>query len=123
MTGKGLYARYEAVTGDLAMWCPYGLNDNYCLEKLMDKEVIPPRIEWVKQYVTEQGYMIDSDEFYDYHESRGWRVGKLPMRNWQAAVRTWVRNQMRYSNDAYQRVNKGSNHAKVCQALQGQIWD
>lgn len=31
--------------------------------------------------------------FYDYYESNGWRVGKTPMKDWQAAIRNWVRNE------------------------------
>lgn len=90
----------------------------------MDKKRVPPRIEWVRKYVVDNGYFIDPDEFYDYHESRGWRVGKLAMKDWQAAVRTWVRQQLRYSDEAHKRSFKQgakSNHARICSALQRQI--
>lgn len=30
-------------------------------------------------------------EFIDYYESKGWKVGKTPMLNWQAAMRNWKR--------------------------------
>jgi len=31
-------------------------------------------------------------QFFDYYEANGWRVGKNPMKDWKAAVRTWERN-------------------------------
>jgi hypothetical protein len=30
-----------------------------------------------------------SQRFVDYYESNGWKVGKNPMKDWKAAVRTW----------------------------------
>ena len=30
-----------------------------------------------------------SQRFVDYYESNGWKVGKNPMKDWRAAVRTW----------------------------------
>ncbi len=34
---------------------------------------------------------FDANRFCDYYASRGWKVGKAPMRDWRAAVRNWVR--------------------------------
>ena len=34
----------------------------------------------------------ECEKFIDYHASRGWVVGKVPMRSWQAALRTWRRH-------------------------------
>ena len=52
----------------------------------------PPTIDELKAYCTEQGYKIDAERFLAYYESNGWRVGRNPMKDWKAAVRTWVRN-------------------------------
>ena len=37
--------------------------------------------------------LVLAQEFWDYYESNGWKVGKNPMRNWKAAARQWVRRQ------------------------------
>lgn len=29
------------------------------------------------------------EQFFDHYESNGWKVGKSPMKNWQAACRKW----------------------------------
>lgn len=49
----------------------------------------PPTVDEVRAYCTEKGYTVDPDRFVDYYTSNGWRVGKNPMKDWKAAVRTW----------------------------------
>lgn len=51
-----------------------------------------PTVEEVDDYCKEKGYSIDAAYFVDYYESKGWLVGKTPMKDWKAAVRTWVRH-------------------------------
>lgn len=51
----------------------------------------PPSVEDVATYCHEKGYTIDPGRFVDYYVSVGWKVGKNPMRDWKAAVRTWAR--------------------------------
>lgn len=52
----------------------------------------PPTLDDVRKYCADSGYKIDAERFVAYYESNGWKVGKNPMQDWQAAVRTWVRN-------------------------------
>ena len=56
------------------------------------REIIPPEKEWVEKYCRERGNHVDVDKWYDFYESKGWKVGKDRMRNWQASIRTWERN-------------------------------
>lgn len=32
---------------------------------------------------------LKAQQFVDYYESKGWVIGKSPMKSWKAAVRTW----------------------------------
>lgn len=43
----------------------------------------------VREYCLERGGSIDPQRFFDFYEAKGWRVGNQPMKDWQAAVRTW----------------------------------
>lgn len=52
-----------------------------------------PSVEEVKAYCESKGYQIDPENFVDFYESNGWKVGKNPMRSWQAAVRNWARRE------------------------------
>ena len=50
----------------------------------------PPTVDEVTAYATERGYNISADRFVDYYTANGWRVGKNPMKDWKAAVRSWA---------------------------------
>lgn len=51
-----------------------------------------PTFEEVQDYCLTRRNGIDPAAFLDYYDSVGWMVGKKPMKNWEAAVRTWERN-------------------------------
>lgn len=51
-----------------------------------------PTIDEVVEYCRENNYNVDANKFWDFYESKGWKVGKNPMKDWKASVRTWVRN-------------------------------
>lgn len=55
-----------------------------------------PTPEEVTAYALSINYVLDGRQFCDFYESKGWKVGPTPMKNWQAAVRTWKN---RGSND------------------------
>ena len=50
---------------------------------------VKPTMEDVVEYVKEKGYHIDAENFINYYDSKGWVVGKSPMKNWKAALCTW----------------------------------
>ena len=51
----------------------------------------PPTLEEVKAYCAERGGKVDAENWYDWYSANGWKVGKNPMKDWKAAVRTWER--------------------------------
>ena len=55
------------------------------------KRFTKPTIDEVKAYCAERKNSVDAERFMDYYESNGWHVGKNPMKDWKAAVRTWER--------------------------------
>lgn len=53
--------------------------------------------EYAAAYAESKGIALgsidfDSDHFVDYYESKGWKVGKAPMKDWKATVRNWLRS-------------------------------
>lgn len=48
-----------------------------------------PTIEDIRVYCIVRKNRVDPVAFYNYYESNGWKVGKNPMKDWKAAVRTW----------------------------------
>lgn len=65
-----------------------------------------PTLEEVQAYCIERGNGVDAQHFIDYYEAKGWIVGKSPMKDWKAAVRTWERN----STTDYRPQNEATKH-------------
>ena len=58
------------------------------------KKFVPPTLDEVTAYVKERGSMVDPQGFIDFYSSKGWVVGKSPMKDWKAACRnaeSWER--------------------------------
>lgn len=51
-----------------------------------------PTVEEVRRYCMERRNTVDAQSFVDFYDSKGWLVGKTPMKDWKAAVRTWERS-------------------------------
>lgn len=51
-----------------------------------------PTLSQITQYCLERNNNVNAEQFYDYYESNGWKVGKNSMKDWKAAVRTWEKN-------------------------------
>ncbi len=50
---------------------------------------IPPTDEEIAAYVAEKGYHFNPAQFVPHYQSKGWKVGNQPMKDWHAACRTW----------------------------------
>ena len=48
-----------------------------------------PTVEEIAEYCSERKNGIDPQAFYDFYESKGWKVGAAKMKDWRASVRTW----------------------------------
>lgn len=62
------------------------------IDAVVGARTIPPTVEGVAAYCRERGNSVDPEAFVAYYEARGWMLGKVRMKNWQAAVRTWEKN-------------------------------
>lgn len=47
----------------------------------------PPTLEQVRDYVAQRGSRVDPQGFLDFYASKGWMIGKTPMKDWKAACR------------------------------------
>jgi hypothetical protein len=83
------------------------------IQLIRDKNVIKKRVIKVVRKLntpiakTKQGYLENAEDnnisepqaFIDYHESRGWVVGRSPMKDWKSAFRRWETNQKKWSKE------------------------
>lgn len=50
-----------------------------------------PTPDEVREYAEGKGLAVDPERFCDYYASKGWKVGRSPMKDWKATARNWAR--------------------------------
>ena len=68
-------------------------SSNSIQEVSNSKRFRKPTLEEIEKYCQERNNGVDAQAFYDFYESKGWRVGNQAMKDWQACVRTWERRE------------------------------
>lgn len=58
-------------------------------EKLKRKNFVKPTVEEIAAYCKEKNYNINAQQFFNYYESNGWKIGRNAMKSWRAAVQNW----------------------------------
>lgn len=65
------------------------INDNTLSNNKRSSKFQKPSVEEVREYCQSRRNGIDAETFINFYESKGWVVGKSPMKDWKAAIRTW----------------------------------
>ena len=53
------------------------------------KRFSPPTVDEVQEYCQSRSNGIDPEAFVAFYASKGWKVGRTPMKDWKQAVITW----------------------------------
>lgn len=85
------------------------------------KRFTPPTVEEVEAYCFERNNRVDAEKFVDYYNSNGWRVGRNPMKDWKAAVRTWERNDTERKQANVTRLTAAQAHQREIDNVLDQI--
>lgn len=64
-------------------------NETPPAKKSASKKFVKPSVDEIADYIKEKQYGINAQQFYDFYESKGWKVGNSGMKDWKAAVRNW----------------------------------
>jgi hypothetical protein len=70
---------------------------------------MPPTQEMAREYFLEISTVDDSENFVAHFTANGWKVGgKAPMKDWKAAILTWVNRSgtRKYSPKDYMNMRK-----------------
>lgn len=73
------------------------------------KRFVKPELEEIREFCFEKNINIDVDRFFNYYESKGWKVGVSPMKDWKAAVRNWAKNDSLYSRPGSVRISSDTS--------------
>lgn len=72
------------------------------------KRFTPPSVDEVAEYCAQRNNGVDAETFVNFYESKGWLVGKVKMKDWKAAVRTWERSR-KQENTSFEQPAKPRN--------------
>lgn len=86
------YEKYQVATNEITNEQPTN-NQQATTNNNVNKEkkFIPPTFNDVLEYCMQNNLDVDGIKFINFYESKGWMVGKNKMKDWKAAIRTWVK--------------------------------
>jgi hypothetical protein len=86
------YEKYQVSTNEITNEQPTS-NQRVTTNKNVNKEknFIIPTFNDVLEYCMQNNLDVDGVKFINFYESKGWMVGKNKMKDWKAAIRTWVK--------------------------------
>lgn len=59
---------------------------------------VPPSLDEISAYISEKGYSVDAERFFNFYEAKGWMIGKNRMKSWKAAVANWEKDEKEKSS-------------------------
>ena len=59
----------------------------------------------MQDYCTQRGNTVDAAAFLDHYDANGWMAGRVHMKDWKAAVRTWERKEYQTHEKVSKRLN------------------
>ena len=65
------------------------------------KRFVKPTVEEINSYCREKNKSVDAERFWNFYESKGWKVGKNPMKDWRAAVCNWAKDATPVVQESY----------------------
>lgn len=84
---------------------------------------VKPSMEEIRDYCKKRNNKVSATKFFDYYESNGWKVGKNPMKNWQAAIRTWEQNSFEQKERMPESESKLVQNLRTANSLAKEIED
>ena len=72
-----------------------------------------PTLDEIKAYCEERGNRVDAERWLDYYTANGWKVGRNPMKDWKATVRTWEKGEQRKPIENVNTHDAGENSVLV----------
>lgn len=73
-----------------------------CVKKAASQQ--PPSIDDVRSFARDEGLSFNADAFWNFYESKGWKIGGDDMADWRSAARCWHardRNKTRAPNNTF----------------------
>lgn len=66
-------------------------------EERRNDKFVPPTLAELQAFAKEAALNLDAEQFIDYYQSNGWKVGKNSMKDWKATARCWARRELEHA--------------------------
>ena len=76
-----------------------------------------PTVQEVADYCRARHNDVDAVAFVAFYESKGWMVGKNPMKDWKQAVITWEQRKSRSGRKTAPKESLGDYYTKLIQEM------
>ena len=90
-------------------------------DKPLKKKFIKPTLEDIKAYCQERNNEVSPERFYDFYESKGWKVGNQSMKDWKAAVRTWEQRSDTEKKTTHDKIHNFHERSVDYEMLQSEV--
>lgn len=67
------------------------LRDQVRILQERSKPFKKPTYEQVSYFFSAEGLPDEAENFYNFYESKDWKVGKTKMKNWKLAAQRWIK--------------------------------
>jgi hypothetical protein len=96
---------YQLISSDIPSYHIVSIKQK--VESRKQKEERPESLEAVKTLFSERGYADGlAEEFFNYYQSNGWKVGRNPMKDWRAAATNWNQHAKQYAAQRGETIDK-----------------
>lgn len=93
------HAEWTQMSMQSGQSCPHTDNTEYINNKERENKgrthFVKPSVSDVAEFCQERNNGIDPEEFVAFYESKGWMIGKNPMKDWKSAIITWEKSKKR----------------------------
>lgn len=86
--------------------------------RAVSKVFIHPSLLEISEYCKERNNHVNPEVFFDHYEANGWKVGKNPMKDWKASVRTWEKSE--FTKTSKSRLEDLTDPAEILAYLQAE---
>lgn len=76
-------------------------------------ETTHPTLQMIIDFCSLNNFNMDPEKFFNYEESKGWKVGTAPMKDWKAACRNWEKREQEYIEERKKNGNGKSVRPEV----------
>lgn len=121
---NGAYTLCQSNVSQMSVKCQHRLGkdsigEDRLVEASIEEDIVSPKcsrfkkptLEELQSRANEMGYRFKVEEFYNYYEANGWKVGKNKMVSWKSALANWNTRSFGYGGKKAELLDRSTNES------------